>query len=287
MPNGAGDHPAPRRRRRALVTAIAVIVVLALVGGGVAVFTGPTGTVSSTANGTTAPTARTLLRSALRAAAHNSFHYVASSSLSGPNGGSSRTIGDAGPDSGRQDITSGTQRFTVLVIGSACYLKGNASALVANLDFSTADATTHAGQWISLTRNDGPYATVYAAVTAPAAIADNITVVPRGQEPTTNLKGRPVQTITGTIAPVTIPGQGPTPTPKGTATLAVRAAAPHLPVLYRERGTLKHQRSSATVSFSKWGEPVHISTPAGAIPWAQIGAGSGPVSPTPSGTFLT
>ncbi|HXQ60214.1 MAG TPA: hypothetical protein VN799_08940 [Acidimicrobiales bacterium] len=289
LSNGAVFHdPVPRpRRRRLLTVVVVVIVVLALVGGGVAVFTGTNTTVSSPPGTAASPAARQLLQSALRAAdAVGSFHYVASSSLSGPNGGSSRTIGDAGPDSGRQVITSGAQRFTVLVIGSACYLKGNAAALVANLDFSAADAATHAGQWISLARTDAPYASVYAAVTGPAAIADNVTVVPQSVLPTTTVGDRRVETVSGAIAPVTIPGQS-TPTPKGTATLAVRATAPHLPVRYTERGTLSRQQSSATVAFSQWGEPVHITAPVGAIAWAQVGAGSGPVSPTPGGTFLT
>lgn len=267
---------------------VVVLLVFALVGGGVAVFTGSTTTVSSPPSTTTSPAARELLRSALQAAARvNSFHYVASSSLSGPNGGSSKTIGDAGPDSGRQVITSGTQKFTVLVIGTACYLKGNAPALVTNLNFSAADAATYSGQWISLAPSDAPYASVYAAVTAPQAIADNITVVPQNELPTTTLGGRRVLTVTGAIAPVKIPGQGATPTPKGTATVAVRAAAPHLPVRYTERGRANGQHSSATVSFNKWGESVDITTPLGATPWAQVGAGSGPVSPTPGGTFLT
>jgi hypothetical protein len=270
-----------------MAVVVVIIVVLALAGGGVAVFTGSSNTVSSPPGTATLPAARQLLRSALRAAGHvGSFHYVASSSLSGPNGGSSRTIGDAGPDRGRQVITTGAQRFTVLVIGTACYLKGNAAALVSNLDFSSSDAATHAGQWISLAPADAPYATVYAAVTAPAAIADNITVVPQDLLPTTTVGGRTVQTVSGAIAPVNIPGQT-TSTPKGTATLAVRASAPQLPVRYTERGTLNHQQSSATVSFSKWGESVHVTAPVGAIAWAQVGAGSGPVAPTPGGTFLT
>lgn len=288
LANGAPQRVAPRKRRRVLATIVAIIVVLALVGGGVATFTGSGTTVSSPPSTVTSPAARQLLQAALQAAGRvDSFHYVASSSLSGKNGGSSRTVGDAGPNSGRQLITSGTQKFTVLVIGTACYLKGNASALVGNLDFSASDAATHAGQWISLARSDAPYATVYAAVTAPAAIADNVTIVPRNQLAPSTLDGRRVETVTGAIAPVKIPGTGATPTPKGTATLEVRASTPHLPVRYTERGTVSRQQSTATVSFTKWGEPVHFTAPAGAIPWAQVGAGSGPISPTPSGTFLT
>jgi hypothetical protein len=282
------DAPPYRRRRKVLVSIVVVIVVLALVGGGVAVFTESSSTVSPPAPGTSTSGARQLLQTALQAARHvNSFHYVASSSLSGSGGGSSRTVGDAGPDSGRQLITSGRQKFTVLVIGTACYMKGNAPALTANLDFSAAAATAHAGQWISLAKTDPPYASVYAAVTAPSAISDNVTIVPQNVLGTRTLGGRTVETVTGVIAPVTIPGEGPQPTAKGTATLAVRASAPHLPVRYTERGTLDHQKSTATVTFSGWGKSVTITAPVGAVPWAQVGAGSGPVSPTPGGTIVT
>jgi hypothetical protein len=268
---------------------IVVILVLALAaGGGVAVFSGSsTPTTPSNPSTPGSPAARQLLRSALQAAGRvNSFHYVSLSSLSGPQGGAQKTVGDAGPDSGRQVITAGGQKFTVEVIGTACYLKGNAAALTGNLGFSAPLAAAHAGQWISLAPTDGPYATVYAAVTAHSAIVDNITVIPHDELATTTVAGRRVQTVTGPIAPVTIAGQS-TPTPKGTATLAVRAAAPHLPVRYTERGTLNRQQSSSSVSFTGWGEAVHITAPTGAVPYASIGAGSGTVPTSPSGPILT
>ncbi len=152
---------------------------------------------------------------------------MATSSLTGPHASTQKTIGDAGPDSGRQDITDGAQRFTVLVIGSACYFKGNAAALTGNLGLSSTVAAAHAGQWISLAKTDGPYASVYAAVTAPSAMADNVTVVPQNVSSTTRVDGRNVQTVSGAIAKVKIAGQ--TIAPKGTASLAVRAGTPTFP----------------------------------------------------------
>jgi hypothetical protein len=234
----------------------------------------------------TSPAARQLLQSALAAANRiNSFHYVATSTATGPNASTQRTVGVAGPDGGQQDITVGSQRFTVLVVGTACFLKGNAAALTANLDISAAAASAHAGQWISLAPTDGPYASVYAAVTARSALADNVTITPQHQLPPTKLDGRRVVVISGPIAKVTIAGQ--TIALKGTATLAVRSAAPHLPVRFRESGSADGQQSVSTFTFSRWGAAVSLTAPTGAVPFASLPAGSGSVPSNPSGTVLT
>jgi hypothetical protein len=271
-----------------MVTIVVVVVVFALIlaGAGVAVFArGPSTTVTSPGS-TTSPAARQLLQSAL-AAAHgvNAFHYVATSSLSGPQGYTQRTVGDAGPTSGRQVITVAKQKFTVIVIGKACYIKGNAAALTGNLGLTAAEATAHAGQWISLVSTDGPYASVYAAVTAPSALADNVTVEPETVLPTTTVAGRRVETVTGAIAPLTVGGQKVAP--KGTATVAVRATAPHLPVRYTERGTEDRQTTRSTVTFSRWGTTVPVTAPANPVTYASLGSGSGTVPSSPSGPVLT
>jgi hypothetical protein len=279
------------------MTAVILLIVLALVaaGAGVAVFSGssPSPTRPSSASKTAiSPAARRLLQASL-AAAHriNSFHYIATSTLTGPQTSSQRTVGDAGPDSGRQIITEGTQKFEVLVVGSACFFKGNAIALTDNLGLSSSQAATEAGQWISLATTDAPYATVYAAVTAPSALADNITVVPQAVA-TTTVDGHRVQTVSGAIAPVKIAGQPVAP--KGTAALAVRATAPHLPVRYRERSTQVSSGrghrlgvSISTVTFSRWGQSLSITAPTGAVAYATLGVGSGSVPTTPNGTILT
>ena len=103
--------------------------------------------------------------------------------------------------------------------------------------------------------------------------------------PTTTLDGRRVETVTGAIAPLTLGGQ--TVAPKGTAALAVRATAPHLPVRYTERGTQGRQTTRSTVTFSHWGKAVAVAAPSGAVPYASLGVGSGSVPTTPTGTVLT
>jgi lipocalin len=287
LPGVAGHSAGPgRSRRRIILTVIVPLAALALVLGivGAAVFSGSSTTASPPSTTPTSGAASQLLRSAVAAAGRvNAFHYVSTSTVSGPQGGTQKTIGDAGADSGRQVITAGKQKFTVLVVGTACYFKGNAAALVANLGLPTSLASAHAGQWISLARTDAPYASVYAAVTASSAISDNVTIVPQEQLPTTKVDGREVQTITGAIAPVRIAGQ--TEAPKGTASLAVRASAPHLPVRYTQQGTDDNARSETTVTFSRWGESVDITAPSGAVSYASLGSGSVPT--TPGGTVLT
>ncbi len=270
-----------------VVVVIAVLVLAAAAAGvGVIVAGGSGSTVTPLPSSTPSAATTRLLRTAVASArSAGSFHYVATSSATGPHGYSQKTVGDAGVDSGRQDIVVGAQKFTVLVVGAACYLKGNAAALTANLGLSASAASSHVGQWISLARTDAPYAAVYAAVTASSALTDNITITPKNQLPTARLGGRPVLTITGTIAPIEIGGQSIAP--KGTATLAVRATSPHLPVRYTERGTQDRVRTVSTVTFSRWAEAVAITAPTGAVPYASLGVGAGTVPTTPSGTVLT
>jgi hypothetical protein len=265
-----------------------VVVVLALAAGvGALIAQQPSTTVSTVPGSSSSPAATQILRTALAAAKRvGTFHYVATSSVTGPQGYRQKTLGEAGVDSGRQVITLATQKFVVLVVGSACYLKGNAAALTANLGLPSSIASAHVGQWISLTRADGPYASVYAAVTASSALADNITITPRHQLRDTRIGGRSVQVITGAIAP--LPGAGgQAQTPKGTATLAVRTGGSHLPVRYTEQGSIAKQKSVSTVTFTGWGDPVNITAPSGAVAYSSLGVGTGTAPPTPTGTVLT
>ena len=67
-----------------------------------------------------------------------SFHYVSQFTSQGV---TQTTNGDAGPASGKQVITIGSDTFTVLVVGPACYFQGNARQMVDQLGLPTALAT--------------------------------------------------------------------------------------------------------------------------------------------------
>jgi hypothetical protein len=230
---------------------------------------------------TNAVAARRLVHSALTATIHGrSFHYVSRFTTKGQ---VQTTVGDAEPDSGRQVITIGSDTFTVLVIGTACYFKGDAAQIVAQLGLPTSVASAHAGQWISLAPGDLPYQSVYVAVTTRSALDSNIAFTPRQEIGTSNVNGLRVVGITGPLVNQTVDGQ--VQRAKGTAMLYVTTSRPHLPVQYTENGdfgttTSNLVASKLAMTFSKWGETVTVHAPKGAVPYASLGGGNGSVPNT-------
>lgn len=217
--------------------------------------------------------ARRLATASLQAAsAAGSFHYTSSATS---NGATQLTIGDAGPHSGRQAITVGGDTFHVIVVDPNAYFQGDVPAMVTNLGLPVTVARAHAGQWVSLVGTDGPFASVYAAVTAPQALADNVSFSADEELSPTTVGGQRVIGLRGPVVPVA--GQPAT----GTATLYVEAGGAHLPVEYVIHGHVASARSSPalsfTIDFSAFGEPVQLSPPAGAVPFGSFAPpGSGP-----------
>ena len=286
MPEDTGRGSS--KRRMAAVTG--VVGALVALGVGLGVGLGVSGS-GAAVNDRRASTA--LLKSVLDAVnAEGAFHYVSSSTSSSSSSTATKltqlTVGDAGTTSGRQAITIGTSHFEVVVVGSTAYFRGDAVGTSASLGLSASAARAFAGHWISLVSGDAPYQSVYAAVTAGSAIADNITFTPRTELSTSRVAGRRVIGLKGPLTP--IDGQPA----RGTATLYVTAARPHLPVRYVEKGTVGSGSSRSTlsfeISFSGWGTPVAVGAPSGAVPFASLGAGGGSNgSPGSSGgpTLLT
>jgi hypothetical protein len=280
-PSFEGEQPRTRKSRKGVIfTVAAAVVVVALVAGilsAVLGSNGPSSGSSSSASAPVSPAARNVLHRAIaKAESALSFHYV---SVSNETNQDLTTVGDAGRNSGKQEITTkdsnGSASFTVLVIGSACYFQGDALAMVENLGLSASVAQSYANQWISLAPSDSPYASVYAAVTVHEALSENITFKP--QHLTSTTVGRQkVQEVSGATTPVTIAGQAQNV--KGTATLDVSAST-KLPIRYRETGTVKQQRQtvhlSFTMTFSDFGESVSESAPSGATAFSSLGGTSG------------
>jgi len=247
-----------------VITVAALLVVGLLAGLGGAFLGGGSGGSSG---------AKSALASAIKAATDaGSFHYVSTTTAAT---GGAKTIGDATSSSGKQQITTndtnGTASFTVLVFGKQCWFKGDALSMEENLDVSADAAQSHASQWISLAPSDSPYASVYAAVITHDALADSITFKPQ-QLGTATVGGRTLQTISGTVTPIKVGGQ--TQNVKGTATLEVSPST-HLPVRYAQSGTVQGQRTTFTMTFSKYGEDVPVTPPVGAVTYPSIGGASG------------
>jgi hypothetical protein len=254
---------------------LAVVVLLAA-GITLIVTSGP----GSTPSG--APAARRMVRAALRSTIDGgSFHYVSQFTSQGQ---TQTTDGDAGSSSGKQVITIGSDTFTVLVIGTACYFQGDARQMVAQLGIPVSIATAHAGQWISLSPGDLPYPSVYVAVTTGSALRANIAFAPRLEAGTSRRAGYRGLRITGPMTNEVVNGQ--THRARGSASLYLTTSLPHLPVQYTQNGKIDKIPSTLVMTFSKWGEVVDVSAPKGAVSYASLGVGNG-TTPTTGPPVLT
>ncbi|HEY5024346.1 MAG TPA: hypothetical protein VII76_05160 [Acidimicrobiales bacterium] len=258
-----------------MAVGLAVVVLLAA-GITLIVTSGP----SNTASG--APAARRMVRAALTSTIDGgSFHYVSQFTSGGQ---TQTTDGDAGASSGKQVITIGSDTFTVLVVGSACYFQGDAQQMVAQLGIPVSIASAHAGQWISLSPGDLPYPAVYVAVTTGSALRANIDFAPRLESGTSRRAGYRVLRITGPMTNEVVNGQ--THRARGTASLYITTSHPYLPVQYTQNGKIDAVASKLVMTFSKWGEVVAVSAPKGAVSYASLGVGNG-TTPTTGPPVLT
>ncbi len=228
------------------------------------------------------PAARRTTRAALQATVERgSFHYVSQFTSMGQ---LQTTVGDAGASAGKQVITIGSTTFTVIVIGKSCYFQGGERQMVEQLGLPVSIASAHAGQWISLAPGDLPYQSVYVAVTTNSALNSNIAFAPHQVTGTERRVGYRVLGISGPMTNQRVNGQ--LLRVKGTAHLYVTSSLPHLPVQYTENGKIDKVASKLVMTFSRWGEPIALTAPRGAITYASLGAGNG-TTPTTGPPVLT
>jgi hypothetical protein len=270
--------PAAKASRRTKRVALAVsLAVLVLIGVGVTLIV-----TSGPSSSAAARTARLLVRAALKSTIDGgSFHYVSTFTSQGQ---TQTTVGDAGVSSGKQVITIGSDSFSVLVIGTACYFQGDARQMVDQLGLPLSIATPHAGQWISLAPGDLPYQSVYAAVTTHSALDDNIAFAPHQESGTSTRAGYRVLGITGPMTSQFV--DGALQRAKGTASLYITASRPHLPVQYTEDGKIDKVASKLVMTFSRWGEAVSVTAPRAAVTYLSLGGGNG-TTPTTGPPVLT
>jgi hypothetical protein len=254
------------------------LVVVILLGVGLSLIVTSGSNTAKTAN----PAARRMTQAALQATVERgSFHYVSQFTSMGL---LQTTVGDAGVSAGKQVITIGSTTFTVIVIGKSCYFQGGAQQMVDQLGLPVSIASAHAGQWISLAPGDLPYQSVYVAVTTRSALNSNIAFAPHQLTGTERRVGYRVLGISGPMTNQRVNGQ--LQRVKGTAHLYVTSSRPHLPVEYTENGKIDKVASKLVMTFSRWGEPIALTAPRGAITYASLGAGNG-TTPTTGPPVLT
>jgi len=217
--------------------------------------------------------------------ASNGFHYVAVAAGAFPQ----TIVGEAGQSGGSQTITVdsnyGSEQFTLLLVGSTVYFRGNVPSLEDQLGVSAASAPSVQGKWVSVVGANGPYPVLQPGITT-GSQADEISLAPESSARVTDAGGVRATRISG-IVPAT------NTAPAGTGSLDI-APRTDLPIRYSSTISNGSAVATFTTTFSAWGVAPSVSAPTGAIAWSSLttavpagGYGSGgtaATTPAPTAT---
>lgn len=248
---------------RSLLAGAGVAAVLAFGASGVA---GAATTTTTTATAQATLTPKALLAASLKAAnAQPSVHFVATSTV----GTRSITItADAAAATGSQVIVlredKKTGHVTGRYVGSTVYFRGNTVGLEDYLGMPTTLAPKYSGKWISFGSSTEDYSSIAKSMTISAAVAQISVKAPITGGGHATVGGQAAVGVRGTTTTLSSKGK------KGKATLYVAATGSPLPIRYNGTGKQKKQKETGQVTFSKWGETVNPTAPAGAVPASSI-----------------
>jgi hypothetical protein len=216
---------------------------------GVTALAGPAGAAQS---------ATSLYNSALHSATTEGVHFVSTASEQGV---TITVVGDTGASSGQQTLKlrkgTLTEDVTANLIGTTGYVKANAAALINILGLTAAKAGTYANKWLSFPTSNSTLAELVGGLhnkdvatelkmSGPYSLVDGKTI---GGQSTQGIKGS-VSSSSGSKVPVIL--------------YVASSGTPH-PI---EEVTNPGKGGSAIrgqVTFSKWGEKIHLATPKGAV----------------------
>jgi hypothetical protein len=289
----------PPRRTSPILAVVAVFAATGIIAAGIGVGSvllvrHIQGTQSTSGSPTAVPgttgsaaEARALYQQAVASTrASTGFHYVAVTA-----GGEAQTIvGDAGQSGGSQAITFdsnyGAEQFTLLLVGTTVYFKGNVPAIEDQLGASAASATSVEGKWVSVVRGNGPYTVLQPGITAGSQATLTLPLTPESSARVTDAGGVTATRISG-IVPAT------NNLPAGTGSLDI-APRTDLPIIFTSTISGGTVVLTFTTTFSAWGTAPSVSAPTGAIAWSSLttavppggyGSGGTPAgAPTPTAT---
>jgi hypothetical protein len=231
--------------------ATALLALGCLIGGGIA--SSPAGAAPAKSPG---PATQTL-KSAVASARGEGSARITVRFFSG------KTTGELGQDSalqsGKETVAIGKERISILLFHNKAYFSGNAPGLTSYFGFPEAEATTLAGQWVSVSPADSGFASVVAGLTLPAALKEATPTGAISKGKMKKLKGQLTTSISGTGSASKVP-----------TSLFIAAKGKPLPVEAIASGGSGTQTSGEIVTFSRWGETVHIPTPPNAIPVSTL-----------------
>jgi hypothetical protein len=181
---------------------------------------------------------------------------------------SGKTTGELVQDSARQSgmetVAIGKERVSIILLHGVAYFSGNTPGLTSYFGLPEAVATTLSGHWVSVSSTDPGYASVVAGITLTSALKEASPVGSITEGKMKKLGGRLTASVSGTGS-ATVP-----PT-----TLFIAAEGKPLPVeAIASRGS-GEEISGEIVTFSRWGEKVHVPTPTDAIPISTLTPSAG------------
>ena len=150
----------------------------------------------------------------------------------------------------------------IQVDGSA-YLRAGSQFLEQQLSLSTAQATAHAGQWISFQKGNPGYSTITQSLSAAEAILQFVPEEPHLRVAgATTFGGQSAVAVTG--SPATAPGAGTT----ATVTFFVSTTAPYLPLgaTVQVNNDGGHNIERVASVYGKYNHKVDPKAPTNAVP---------------------
>jgi hypothetical protein len=203
------------------------------------------------------------LRAAIASASREGSVRVTVHFFSGHTTG--EVVQDSAQQSAEQSVAIGKERISILLVDGVAYISGNSEGLVSYFGIPKPTATTIASQWISIPPTDSSFKSVVSGLTLPAAL-DEVS-------PTGTLSEGQRSKVNGKMT-ASISGSGTAG--ENRATLFVATAGRKLPVEFVANGGTAKKETGEIVTFSRWGERVHIHAPADAIPISILSSGAPP-----------
>ena len=246
------DTVVKRRLRRAALAAggcTCVFVNIAAAGAGAASAVGKPGAASQ------------ILTSAIASAKKAGSVRVTVHFFSGKTTG--ELVQDSASASAEQTVAIGQERVSIVLSKGTVYFSGNTKGLVKYFGLTEAVATTLADKWISASSSDAAFPSLAAGLTLSSALKE---VSPTGSV----MQGKH-RTIDGHTT-TSISGTGPAGVTRVTLFVATHGKA--LPVEAVGSGGTAEKVSGEIVTFSRWGESVHVPVPSESIPISTLNAGS-------------
>lgn len=166
---------------------------------------------------------------------------------------------DSGLNAGVETVAIGRKRISIVLTGDIGYFSGNSEGLVSYFGMPQAVASAISGKWISIPPSNAGYQSVIAGVALASALQE---VTPAG----TVIEGK--KSRVNRQLTLSISGQGSSTDSR--TTLFVSASGNFLPVESTTTGSSGKTKIGEIVSFSRWGEKLHIPNTGMAIPIATL-----------------